>query len=57
MGAESGIGALIMLASRTLNTPVVLLGTIIIGLEALLLEQAIRLLSRSLTSWVERADG
>jgi ABC-type nitrate/sulfonate/bicarbonate transport system permease component len=56
MGAESGIGALIMLASRTLNTPVVLLGTIIIGLEAFILEQAIRLLSRSLTSWVERAD-
>lgn len=55
MGAESGIGALIMLASRTLNTPVVLLGTIIIGLEAFLLEQAIRLLSRRLTSWVERA--
>jgi ABC-type nitrate/sulfonate/bicarbonate transport system permease component len=55
MGAESGIGALIMLASRTLNTPVVLLGTIIIGLEAFLLEQAIRLLSRRLTSWVEHA--
>jgi taurine transport system permease protein len=56
MGAESGIGALIMLASRTLNTPVVLLGTIIIGLEAFLLEQAIRLLSRRLTSWVEHAN-
>jgi taurine transport system permease protein len=55
MGAESGIGALIMLASRTLNTPVVLLGTIIIGLEAFVLEQAIRLLSRQLTSWVEHA--
>jgi ABC-type nitrate/sulfonate/bicarbonate transport system permease component len=55
MGAESGIGALIMLASRTLNTPVVLLGTIIIGLEAFLLERVIRFVSVRLTSWVERS--
>jgi len=55
MGAESGVGALIMLASRTLNTPVVLLGTLIIGLEAYLLERVIRFVSLRLTSWVERA--
>jgi ABC-type nitrate/sulfonate/bicarbonate transport system permease component len=55
MGAESGIGALIMLASRTLNTPVVLLGTIVIGLEAFLLERVIRFVSQRMTRWVERA--
>jgi taurine transport system permease protein len=55
MGAESGIGALIMLASRTLNTPVVLLGTIVIGLEAYLLERVIRFVSLRATSLVERS--
>jgi ABC-type nitrate/sulfonate/bicarbonate transport system permease component len=55
MGAEQGIGALIMLASRTLNTPVILLGTIIIGLEAYAVERAIRFVSLRLTSWAERS--
>src|SRR5712692_9987206 len=53
MGAEAGIGALIMLASRTLGTDVVLLGTIIIGLEAFGLEQLIRLISDRATAWAE----
>jgi len=55
MGAEAGIGALIMLASRTLGTDVVLLGTIIIGLEAFGLEQLIRLISDRATAWAERS--
>lgn len=55
MGAEQGIGALIMLASRTLNTPVVLLGTIIIGLEAFLFERVIRWFSLRVTAWAERS--
>ena len=55
MGAEYGIGALIMLATRTLNTPVVLLGTIVIGLEAFLLERLIRYVAGRMTTWAERS--
>jgi len=55
LGAKDGIGTLIMLASRTLNTPVVLLGTIVIGVEAFLLERVIRWFSLRLTSWTERS--
>lgn len=54
LGAQSGIGRLIMLASRTLNTPVVLLGTIVIGLEAFAVERAIRFVSDRATSWASR---
>lgn len=53
MGAESGIGALIMLSSRTLNTEVVLLGTIIIGIEAFLLERVTHFVTGLLTAWAE----
>lgn len=56
IGAEDGVGARIMLASRTLDTGVVLLGTILIGLMAFLLERVIRLLSTRATRWAERAD-
>ncbi len=54
IGAESGIGARIMLASRTLDTGVVLLGTIVIGLMAFVVEQAIRLANARATRWAER---
>lgn len=53
LGAPSGIGRLIMQASRTLNTPVVLLGTIVIGLEAFAVERAIRAVSARVTSWTD----
>jgi taurine transport system permease protein len=51
LGADAGIGRLIMSASRTLNTPVVLLGTIIIALMAVLLDQIILRVSAHLTRW------
>ena len=51
LGADAGIGRLIMAASRTLNTPVVLLGTIVIALMAVLLDQMILRVSRYLTRW------
>jgi len=54
IGAQTGIGRLIMLASRTLDTPVVLLGTIVIGFEAFLLDRAISTVSNRMTSWAER---
>ena len=56
IGAENGIGARIMLASRTLDTGVVLLGTIVIGLMAFLVEQAIRLVNARATRWAERTQ-
>lgn len=51
LGADAGIGRLIMAASRTLNTPVVLLGTIVIALMAVLLDQLILRVSAHLTRW------
>lgn len=56
IGAQSGLGRLIMLASRTLDTPVVLLGTIIIGLEAFVLDRVIQAWSSRLTRWAARDD-
>lgn len=54
LGAQSGIGYLILQASHTVDTAVVVLGVITIGLEAFLLEQIIRLVSARLTRWVDR---
>lgn len=56
LGAQTGVGFLLLQASRTLNTPVVLVGTIVIGLLAFLLEQVIRVVARRLTSWAEASD-
>jgi taurine transport system permease protein len=56
IGAEDGVGTRIMLASRTLDTGVVLLGTILIGLMAFLLERVIKLVSTRVTRWAERSD-
>ncbi len=56
IGAQSGLGRLIMLASRTLDTPVVLLGTIIIGLEAFVLDRVIQAWSARVTRWAARED-
>ncbi|WP_103663143.1 ABC transporter permease [Microbacterium sp. CJ77] len=50
-GADAGIGVLIMQASRTLNTPVVLLGTIVIAIIAVLLDTVISRVSGLLTRW------
>ena len=50
-GADVGIGRLIMQASRTLNTPVVLLGTIVIAIMAVVLDLAISRLSAYITRW------
>lgn len=56
LGAEAGVGRLIMLSSRTLNTPVVLLGTVVIGVEAFLLERLIRVLTTRATIWADKGD-
>src|SRR5690606_2410808 len=51
LGADVGIGRLIMQASRTLNTPVVLLGTVVIAILAVLLDLSISKLSAYITRW------
>ncbi|MBX9717999.1 MAG: ABC transporter permease [Microbacteriaceae bacterium] len=51
LGADAGIGRLIMSASRTLNTPVVLLGTVVIAILAVLLDAAILRISAYVTRW------
>jgi taurine transport system permease protein len=56
LGAQDGIGYLILQASHTLNTAVVLVGTIAIGLLAFLLEQVIRIVAERMTRWVERGQ-
>lgn len=53
MGATYGIGYLIMTASRTLMTNNIILGIVIIGLEAFLLERILHLVSRRVTQWKE----
>ena len=53
MGAQSGIGFLIMVARRTLNTNTILLGTIILGVESFLVDWSIRCISRYLCRWSE----
>jgi len=50
-GADAGIGRLIMQASRTLNTSVVLLGTVVIAILAVLLDLGISRLSAYITRW------
>ena len=54
MGAEYGIGYLIMQASRTLNTEVVLIGTVVIGIESFALDRSLRLATNYITRWTER---
>ncbi|MDT0265756.1 ABC transporter permease [Streptomyces sp. DSM 44915] len=50
-GADEGIGRLIMSASRTLNTSVVLLGTVVIAVLAVALDLLISRISRYVTRW------
>ena len=54
MGAEYGIGYLIMQASRTLNTEVVLIGTFVIGIEAFVLDRLLQQVTHYITRWTEK---
>ncbi len=53
MGAQSGLGFIIMVARRTLNTNTILVGTMLIGLESLALDVAIRRGVAAMTRWAE----
>ena len=54
MGAQSGLGFMIMVARRSLNTDVILLGIIIIGVEAKLMDTLLNTLTRRITTWTDR---
>jgi ABC-type nitrate/sulfonate/bicarbonate transport system permease component len=54
MGAQSGLGFLVMVARRSLQTDVILLSVIILTVEAWFVDRAIRIGSNLLTPWMER---
>lgn len=56
MGAQSGLGFMIMVARRTLSTNTILLGIIVIGIESFLVDQSITLISRYLIRWNESSE-
>ncbi|MDP9365032.1 MAG: ABC transporter permease [Chloroflexota bacterium] len=56
MGAQSGIGYLMMVARRSLNTDTILLGIIILGIEAWLADRVLQRLTGRVTTWTGRAE-
>jgi ABC-type nitrate/sulfonate/bicarbonate transport system permease component len=54
MGAQTGLGYMIMNARRTLNTDVIFLGCILFGLLSTVLDQALRRGTNYVTRWAER---
>ena len=54
MGAQSGIGYVVMLARRTLKTENIMLGILLLGILSSLLDTGIRLVGNYLTRWSER---
>jgi len=56
MGAQSGLGYMVMLARRTLQTDALLLGIIVIGITSWLLDRLVRLVGDRLTRWEARAE-
>ncbi|GAA3936868.1 ABC transporter permease [Microbacterium soli] len=57
MGAQEGLGYLILLARRTLHTEVMLLGVLGIGLLSFLLDRLIRWAGRRTTQWASSVQG
>ncbi len=53
MGAQSGLGFMVMVARRTLNTNTILLCTLLIGVESYLLDVLIRFVFDYLCRWAE----
>jgi len=56
MGAQQGLGFLIMVARRSLNTQTILLGIIIIGLVAFSTDRLLGYLTSRATGWTERVE-
>lgn len=54
MGAQKGLGYMIMNARRTLNTDVIFLGCVLFGLLSTFLDRGVRKFSNYITRWAER---
>jgi ABC-type nitrate/sulfonate/bicarbonate transport system permease component len=54
IGAQAGVGYMIMVARRTLNTETILLGTIVIGLESYTIDRCIRYVSQYICRWMDK---
>jgi ABC-type nitrate/sulfonate/bicarbonate transport system permease component len=54
MGAQTGLGYLIMAARRTLQTDAILVGIIIIGVLSWMMDRLVRILGDLLTRWAPR---
>ena len=55
MGAQSGLGFLMMVARRTLHTNTILLGIIIVSLQSFLLDLLVRWAGGRVTQWADRS--
>jgi ABC-type nitrate/sulfonate/bicarbonate transport system permease component len=55
MGAQQGLGFMIMRARRTLETQTIFLAVLIIGAMAIILDRVIRVLMDRLTRWSEKS--
>lgn len=56
MGAQAGLGYLIMVARRSLNTDVILLGILIVGFEAWICDRVLGVFTSHATKWTGRAS-
>ena len=56
MGAQSGLGYMIMLARRTLQTDAILVGVIIIGITSWIVDRLVRTVGNYLTRWAPRSE-
>jgi ABC-type nitrate/sulfonate/bicarbonate transport system permease component len=56
MGAQRGIGYIMIVAQRTLQTSAVLYAMIILAAAAALTDRLVRWVGRSVTRWAERLD-
>ena len=56
MGAQSGLGYMIMLARRTLQTDAILVGVIIIGITSWIVDRMVRIIGNYLTRWAPRSE-
>jgi ABC-type nitrate/sulfonate/bicarbonate transport system permease component len=54
LGAQGGLGFLIRNARTILHTETIMLGAMILGLESLITDQAVRLLFSRLTRWTQK---
>jgi ABC-type nitrate/sulfonate/bicarbonate transport system permease component len=56
MGAQSGLGYMIMLARRTLQTDAILVGIIVIGVSSWVADRIVRTIGNFLTRWEPKSE-